>query len=253
LKTNADLLLRISREIASSIFKVLRRNFARNPKNIDRLAEGAAIRFLDDNGYAANVFSEESGHFCTARKPQFALTLDPLDGSYNYVAGIPIFAVSVAAARNPCASTMSDVDVAVVKTSFGKEYTARRGQRLQMKAEQGFSEGDSRLMRVPYIERIPFRPVHYRMFGASALELCLLAEGSLDIFVDEGTLKATDIAGALLIIEQSGGKTTDLRGNDLGGISLRSRHLSLLAGRTPRIHARTLKLFQELRTGTDVR
>jgi fructose-1,6-bisphosphatase/inositol monophosphatase family enzyme len=245
LKTNADLLLRISREIACKIFEVLWQNFKRNPKNIDRIAEGVAIRLLEEKGYAANVFSEESGHFRTAKKPQFTLTLDPLDGSHNYIAGIPIFAVSVAASRKACASKLSDVDAAVIKTSFGKEYTAKKGQRLQVKEGQRASEKNCRLMRVPYIDRIPFRPVHYRMFGASALELCLLAEGSLTIFVDEGTLKATDIAGALLIVQESGGKITDLQGNDSGNFSLHSRHLSLLAARTPQIHSRVLKLFQE--------
>jgi myo-inositol-1(or 4)-monophosphatase len=236
--------MRISREVACRITDVLRQNFTRSPKQIDRIAEAAAIRLLEDKGYAVNVFSEESGHFCISKKPQFTLILDPLDGSTNYIAGIPIYAVSVAASSKACASKLSDVDTAVIKTSFGKEYAARKGQRLQAKEEQLASEKDCTLMRVPYIDRIPFRPVHYRMFGASALELCLLAEGNLTVFVDEGTLKATDIAGALLIIEESGGKITDIQGNDLGSSPLHSRHLSLLAAGTPQIHSRVLKLFQ---------
>jgi myo-inositol-1(or 4)-monophosphatase len=47
---------------------------------------------------------------------------------------------------------------------------------------------------------------HIRLFGANALELCYVAKGSLDAYIDlRGKIRATDIAAAYLIVKEAGG------------------------------------------------
>jgi myo-inositol-1(or 4)-monophosphatase len=53
----------------------------------------------------------------------------------------------------------------------------------------------------------------WRLFGASALELCYVGCGRIDGFIDiRGTLRVTDAAAGMLICSEAGGKVTDLNG-----------------------------------------
>ncbi len=54
------------------------------------------------------------------------------------------------------------------------------------------------------------------MYGCAALELCYIASGIFDAFIDmRNMLRITDIAAAKLIVEEAGGRVTDWDGNPL--------------------------------------
>jgi len=56
----------------------------------------------------------------------------------------------------------------------------------------------------------------WRLFGASALELCYVGCGRIDGFIDlRGTLRVTDAAAGMLVCTESGGKVSDLNGNEI--------------------------------------
>ena len=57
---------------------------------------------------------------------------------------------------------------------------------------------------------------HIRIFGANALELCFLARGFLDVFMDlRDKIRPTDMAAAILIAREAGGMVLDKTGNTL--------------------------------------
>jgi myo-inositol-1(or 4)-monophosphatase len=56
----------------------------------------------------------------------------------------------------------------------------------------------------------------WRLFGASALELCYVGCGRIDGFIDlRGTLRVTDAAAGMLVCTEAGGMVTDLEGNQI--------------------------------------
>jgi myo-inositol-1(or 4)-monophosphatase len=62
----------------------------------------------------------------------------------------------------------------------------------------------------PFISKLN----HIRVFGANALELCFLARGYLDLFMDfRAKIRPTDMAAAFLIVKEAGGLVLDRSGN----------------------------------------
>ncbi|WP_123393300.1 inositol monophosphatase family protein [Nocardioides aurantiacus] len=158
--------------------------------------------------------------------------LDPVDGTVNYLYGLPHWAVSVAAAR-----TVDGVEQvvagAVVAPVLGREYAAlhgagswRDGVRLQVRepaapeaalVATGFSYSrDVRTRQGRAVAELLARVRDVRRGGSCALDLCALAEGAVDAYVEEGPywwdhaaagLVATE-AGA--VVDVSAGPELDL-------------------------------------------
>ena len=71
---------------------------------------------------------------------------------------------------------------------------------------------------------------HIRVFGANALELCFLARGYLDMFMDfRGRIRPTDMAAAFLIVKEAGGVILDKTGNSLDSEILFGNRFSFIA------------------------
>jgi fructose-1,6-bisphosphatase/inositol monophosphatase family enzyme len=179
---------------------------------IDLTADRAALDVLDEAG--VGVVSEESG----VHRPDAALVavIDPVDGSTNASRGIPWYATSVCIldADGPRAAVVANL-------ASGVRYHAVRGG--------GAWRGTSRLVpsgcevigkAVVGITGMPRRHLgwaQFRAFGASALELCAVADGTLDAFVvgTHGSLAPWDYMGALLVLREAGAVVDDLDGNEL--------------------------------------
>jgi len=179
---------------------------------IDLVADSAALAVLDDAGIG--VLSEESG----LHRPGSALVavLDPVDGSTNASRGIGWYATSI------CVLDESGPRVAVVgNLATGERYRAVRGE--------GAWNGDRRLrssdcteMRRAIVAISGFPPRHlgwaqFRAFGAAALELCAVAEGTIDAFTAAGGahLAPWDYLGGLLVCMEAGAQACDLDDRDL--------------------------------------
>ena len=65
---------------------------------IDIAAEDAIMEVLKADGRSMKILSEELGELVIGKSPEFALVLDPLDGTYNASSGIPFYNVSIAVA-----------------------------------------------------------------------------------------------------------------------------------------------------------
>ncbi|MGK5522208.1 inositol monophosphatase family protein [Micromonospora sp. URMC 107] len=139
--------------------------------------------------------------------------VDPIDGTVNYLYGIPHYAVSLAAEVD------GEVVAGVVRNiSTGEEWTAtvgggawRDGERLRCSTETdlgqalvatGFGYDPARRAHQARViaELIPhIRDI--RRFGAAALDLCLAAEGRVDAYYEKGLAAWDQAAGALVATE----------------------------------------------------
>jgi myo-inositol-1(or 4)-monophosphatase len=142
--------------------------------------------------------------------------VDPIDGTVNYLYGLPHFAVSIAA-------EVDGVVVAgvVVAPALGFEYVATlgggatcNGQPVLPRATvplgerlvaTGFSyEQPARARQATYISRLLPRVRDLRRLGSCALDLCGVAAGTLDAYVEEGA-HIWDHAAAGLVVLEAGG------------------------------------------------
>ena len=154
--------------------------------------------------------------------------VDPIDGTVNFLYGIPQYAVSIAARVGD--EVVAGVVVDVVK---GETFTATRGGgahldgrpvvvREVVPLEQrlvitGFSyERATRVAQAAAVQQQLGRVRDVRRIGSAALDLCYLACGRADAYVEEG-LNDWDLAAGGLVVEEAGGRIAQRPG--IGGKS----------------------------------
>jgi myo-inositol-1(or 4)-monophosphatase len=139
--------------------------------------------------------------------------VDPLDGSVNYLFGIPAWSVSVAAQVD--GATVVGV---VAVPEWGRTYWATRGggayrdgARLRVSDQTdlglalvatGFAyDAGHRAVQAAALGRLLGRVRDVRRLGSAALDLCLLAEGAVDAYFERGLNEWDYAAGALIAAE----------------------------------------------------
>lgn len=181
--------------------------------------------------------------------------IDPLDGTRNYIRGLPLFACSVAALREgePVAGAVYDPMQDVM-------YSAARGQGTQVDGRSvSLADVTSRprsgskaklIVGIPSAQRPATRELvlhalerHVvRNFGSAALHLALTAVGRLDVVVS-GNSKLWDIAAGWLLVTEAGGVVTSPDGGPVFPMDL-SRYAGeetpILAG-NPAAHAQLIQ------------
>jgi len=177
--------------------------------------------------------------------------VDPLDGTTNFLHGIPQFAISIALERD-----RSIVAGLVYNPATDDLYTAERGKgafhndrRMRVAARRHLGDtvvacglphlgrGDLAQFRKEFA-KIQEQVGGLRRFGAAAIDLAWVAEGRFDAFW-ERNLSAWDMAAGLLLVREAGGYVTDLDGGDA---MLDKGHI--IAGNEA-IHGALLKLLKE--------
>lgn len=178
----------------------------------DLAADAAAVDVLVRAGYG--VLSEESGRHHPERP--LTVVVDPLDGSTNASRGIGSWATSLCAVddQGPLAALVVDL-------RHGTRFTARRGEGAWRNADPIHPSACARLGdAVVGLNGVPDGHggwAQYRAFGAAALDLCAVADGSLDGYLDATTdeLGSWDYLGALLVCAEAGASVVDAFGRDL--------------------------------------
>jgi myo-inositol-1(or 4)-monophosphatase len=203
------------------------------------------------------VLSEEAGDVGSPQA-EFLAIVDPIDGSSNFERGIPFYCTSVAIAKGPA---LGDVYFGMVRDLVsGDVYTANRGRGAKMngkgirtsktidlsKAVVGIdiSRASQAALKslLPLVGRVG-RQVHY---GANALELCFMAQGMTDAFVDvRGRMRPVDFAAAQLIATEAGAVVTAPEGGELRlSMDLGSR-FSFVASSNRSLHGKILECLVE--------
>jgi myo-inositol-1(or 4)-monophosphatase len=195
----------------------------------DRAVERQVIEALRAVRPADTVLGEEFGDSDPAAPPEGAARwiLDPIDGTVNYLYGLPQYAVSLAA-------EVAGVVVAgvVINAATGDEWTAtlgggawRDGRRLtgsdatelsQSLVGTGFGyDAGRRAHQGAVVAQLITRVRDIRRFGAAALDLCAVAEGMLDAYFEKG-LNPWDHAAGGLIATEAGALVAGLNGTPPG-------------------------------------
>jgi myo-inositol-1(or 4)-monophosphatase len=153
--------------------------------------------------------------------------IDPLDGTSNFLHGLPIFAISIGLAREG-----QIIAGLVFNPATGDMFVAEKGQgafhnnrRLRVAARRDLSDcliGCG----IPHIGKLKEHPRfmtelasvmakagNIRRLGAAALDLCCVASGTYDGFW-ERNLQAWDMAAGIMIIKEAGGFVADADGGD---------------------------------------
>ncbi|HUR69120.1 MAG TPA: inositol monophosphatase family protein [Candidatus Thermoplasmatota archaeon] len=180
-------------------------------KRVDDLAEKAILDLLPARGI--DLLSEEAGF--VDRAGDRVLVVDPIDGTTNAARGIPFYCVSLAVGRK----TLSDVEAGlVVNLCTGDRFEAVRGQGATLNGQPIRARVDRKhpVYATSGAEDVPATRGVLRSFGASALEMCLVAQGALDGYhYPKPILRIIDVAASTLLVREAGGVVLDLDGKDL--------------------------------------
>jgi len=190
-------------------------------ERIDEVAENAALRVLEKSNMSMRLVSEELGEKVIGKKPELTVVLDPIDGTFNAVNNIPFFCVPIAVGS----ANLSDIKYGFVKNLVNNDiYTAEKGKGAFLNKRRIHVSSLSELSKLSVISYSHLPAINInnhkmrrvRVFGSAALELCYVAQGIFDAFIDtRGMLRVTDMAAGKLIVEEAGGKVTGERGKPL--------------------------------------
>jgi myo-inositol-1(or 4)-monophosphatase len=177
------------------------------------------------------VLAEELGG-SGAVPPGPCWVFDPIDGTTNFAHGLPIFCASVALEID------GEAEVAAVYDPTRKElFTAERSGGAFLNGQPIRVSSARELVNAMLVTGFPYdvhdrvdeivglfgafvgRARAVRRLGSAAIDLCYVAAGRLDAFW-ESDLKPWDIAGGSLIVQEAGGRVTDMNG---GRFSSRAR------------------------------
>jgi len=222
---------------------------------IDRLAEDFLIVQIEQAMEPCQILTEERGmvylHSVKNAIGLPKLIIDPIDGTTNAMRGIPCACISIALAFG---NTLDDIQFGIVCNPFTHEiYTAIKGHgafknnipiqcasTTQIeKAVVGFDilhkNGLIEFQRIwPELLKGVSK---LRLLGSTAFEFCLLAQGSLDLYIDlRKVLRCVDIAAGFLILKEAGGIIHIFDASDKAlPLDLSSRYSLILCG--PGLHS----------------
>ncbi|MDE5786043.1 MAG: inositol monophosphatase [Duncaniella sp.] len=163
-----------------------------------------------------SILAEESG--ATDSGSDFLWVIDPIDGTTNFAAGLPICCTSIALQYK------GETMVGVVYDPFTDElFTAVKGQGAMLNGNPIHVAANDRLSHAVVSTGFPIdkdtnpdnnldmtarilpRVRGFRRLGSAAMDICYVAAGVLDAYW-EMNLHAWDVAAALLILEEAGGR-----------------------------------------------
>jgi len=229
-------------------------------KLIDEIAEEKVIEILKSTGRPITIVSEEIGELKIMDKPsEVIFVVDPLDGTFNALKNIPAYGISLAIvdASNKSLEelTLNDIEMGFVKNlANGDLYEAFKGNGAYLNQKKIIPSSEVNLKNSAigiYIRKAEMELIsklsnivrRIRLLGSVAIELCYVADGTYDAFLDtRGNLRIIDIAAAKLIIEEAGGKITDENGKKLNNKLNVIERTSVIAGCNFKIHDEILSL-----------
>ena len=190
---------------------------------IDKVAENAALMYIELNNLSLNVLSEEVGFVDNGAEE--TLVMDPVDGTSNAIACVPYYTISLAVGT----SRLSDVRLGYLRNPVtGDVLWAEKGK-------GAFKNGCPIHVREPVMDDLFMmiylgkrsHPDSYslakrvkssRSFGCASLEMSIVAEGNADANYHHAStyqngIRVVDIAASTLILREAGGEILGLDGS----------------------------------------
>ncbi|TSC77127.1 MAG: Inositol-1-monophosphatase (IMPase) (Inositol-1-phosphatase) (I-1-Pase) [Parcubacteria group bacterium Gr01-1014_31] len=261
MKKRSDKTLSVMMKAALAGGRVLRRYFGKAiavetksttadfRTDADLGSEKAVIRILEKAFPKYNIVSEEMGE--RGKGSEFTFVLDPLDGTNNFVLGIPFFSVSM------CLISDHVIRAAVVYDPMRKRlFTAVRGGGAYCNGKKirVNQQADLRHATLAYIAPYGNTPEvecdFVRPFFAAgikrmltlwtpALDFCMLAEGKIEAILHSGS-EFYDYAAGRLIAKEAGAKMTTFQGD----VNHSDEHRQFIASNGTQVHDRLLEILK---------
>jgi myo-inositol-1(or 4)-monophosphatase len=218
----------------------------------DRASERLVVERLRSHFPSHSIVGEEGGNYEASR--EYRWYVDPLDGTTNFAHGFPMFNVTLGLEHN------GQLIAGVVYDPLRQElFGAERGggaflNNHRMKVSKvsrieeclvatGFPSYKRHLnINIHFYHQLAMATHGVRRAGSAALDLAYVACGRLDAFWEFG-LNPWDMAAGLLLVEEAGGRVSDMKG---GPASLRGPHVLADNGA---VHDQILERFAEVFAG----
>ncbi len=191
---------------------------------VDKKAEEIIVDGLRKLLPGSGFITEEGTAFHSGEK--FRWVIDPLDGTTNFIHGIPPYAVSIGLVEG------DEIILGVVlEISRDECFYAWKGSKAMLNGKEihvsgaatsgealvvtGFPYGEVK-NEDEFVETIKYFMANshgIRRFGSAATDLSYVAAGRAEAFWETG-LSPWDVAAGAIILRQAGGRVTDFRGNE---------------------------------------
>jgi myo-inositol-1(or 4)-monophosphatase len=201
-------------EIGEAVKNHRRRGFSgvrATQYHLDLVADEVALRVMGGAGF--RIVSEESG---VTGSGALTVVVDPIDGSTNCDRGVPFYATSLAVLRET-----ELIAGLVMNQADGTVFEAQKASGATRDGEPIRASGQTQVEgSLASFSGLPSRHLGWsqsRSMGAASLEICLVADGSFDVYgvASRSSLNPWDYLAALLILREAGGVAGDYLGEEL--------------------------------------
>jgi myo-inositol-1(or 4)-monophosphatase len=223
---------------------------------IDRIAENTIINVIRHYSIDFTLISEEAGIKKIGKNPRYYVTIDPIDGTTNALRGIPFVATSIAVSKKPLFQNVTHA--LVTDLNHNVTYMAQKGEGAQ-KNNEGVKPAKTSALKdltlgieillktsrhIKAATAILQSTKHPRHLGADALEICYVADGTTDGFIDlRDKLRVTDMAAAQLILTEAGGVITTPNGKRINLPLAPTQRTSFIAAANKTLHQKLKSLI----------
>jgi myo-inositol-1(or 4)-monophosphatase len=210
---------------------------------VDGLAEEAIVKELRRANPDYAVLGEEGGAQKGNRGPsRYTWVIDPLDGTSNYLRGLPHWCVSIALCEGP-----EPLHAVVFDPLRNELFTATRGSGAQVNERRirvserrelsgaliatGFAPRERARAgaQLDCVRELLADAEDVRRTGSAALDLAYVAAGRCDAYFEAG-VQPWDIAAGVLLVREAGGRVSDFRGGTTGPMHIDTGSRQLAAG-----------------------
>lgn len=214
---------KIIKENFESSFSVFNKEGINNlVTEIDHKSEEAIISVIKEDFPDHYILSEEVG--AIVQESEYKWIIDPIDGTVNFANGIPICCVSIGVEKagkmilgavfNPFINELFFAELGFGATLNNKKINvSNKSELIKSCMVTGFPYTylDEANGPLQVFEKFIRKGIPVRRLGSAAIDLCWVAAGRFDGFY-EHQLSAWDSAAGFIIVEEAGGKVTNLKG-----------------------------------------
>ena len=191
----------------------------------DKKIEKILIEELQKARPNYSILSEEIGQI--KKDEEFRWVIDPIDGTANFLHGIPHFAISVGLEQNKeiiCGIVYDPIkDEMFIAEKGNGSYLNNQRMRVSARSQlkdciiftggPGQNSKDKELSFAEYKKISSLVQTPIRKMGSASLDMAYVAAGRCDVFWQRG-LNYWDYAAGIIIIKEAGGFVTDFKGNN---------------------------------------
>jgi myo-inositol-1(or 4)-monophosphatase len=214
----------------------------------DLESEAVILRILSKEFPDYNIYSEEKGMI--EKNSEYTFIVDPLDGSNNFILGIPDFSISIALLKND-----EIISAIIHNPTLSRTYYTEKGKGafLSNKRLRVNKNADIKRATIVYTSNYVYsRDYSSRLVKnlnkkrvkrtltnwSPALDFCLLASGKIEAIINNGN-DVYDFVAGKLIAREAGALITDFKGKK----ELNDKNKIFLASNGTKIHQQLLKIL----------